>query len=120
LHKGVDYQSKPAAGVVAAAPGKVVEFGFRQKDLGHWIVIDHGSGVYTSYAHLKNTAPDLSMGARVKRGQDLGIMGMSGDLARSVHLHYEVRQGNLDTARSYFLLQPVDPFSLPGECPVNS
>ncbi|NND90202.1 MAG: M23 family metallopeptidase [Granulosicoccus sp.] len=120
LHKGVDYQSRPASAVVAAAAGTVVEFGFRQQDFGHWIVIDHGSGVYTGYAHLDRTEPGLAKGVRVTRGQPLGIMGKTGNSTSSVHLHYEIRRGNLATARSWFRLDPVDPFALPGRCEVDA
>lgn len=115
-HNGVDYQSKPAGAVVAAANGTIVELGFRKQDFGNWIVIDHGSGVYTSYSHLSLFSDNLSKGTKVKRGQKLGIMGKSGNAARAVHLHYELREGNYLKTGNWWLLNALDPFSLPERC----
>lgn len=116
LHKGIDFQSKPTGSVVAAGSGVIMESSFRQKDFGNWIVIDHGSNLFTGYAHLASVAADIRKGVHVERGQVLGVMGSSGDATTSIHLHYEVRHGNMATARSFFRLTPVDPFDLPGTC----
>lgn len=119
LHRGIDYQSKPVAGVVAAASGVVISSEFRQKDFGHWVVIDHGSGVYSAYAHLASVDPLIRKLAKVHAGQNLGVMGRSGNATNSIHLHYEIRRGDIAQARSYFKLKPVNPFSLPARCPAS-
>lgn len=115
-HRGLDYQSKPAGPVTAAADGVLREVSFRQQDFGHWIVIDHGSGVHTGYAHLASVTPGLSAGQRVRRGQPLGVMGKTGAAAVAIHLHYEVRTGDFNTPGGWFTMKDVDPFSLPAAC----
>lgn len=115
-HKGVDYHSRPAGDVVAAAAGIVREVGYREKDFGNWVVIDHGNGVYTGYAHLDSVMERMHAGASVEAGQTLGRMGSSGRAARAVHLHYEVRLGDYDTPRRWWGLTPIDPFAQPESC----
>lgn len=119
-HKGIDYQSKPAGKVVAAAPGSVITRGYRTSDFGNWVVIDHGSDVYTAYAHLASIDKSVTEGLQVIQGQALGTMGNSGpSWIRAIHLHYEVRTGNIDQARSFFNLKAIDPYAYPGSCPAS-
>ena len=118
LHNGIDMQSKPAGDVVAAGSGEVILSEFRKKDYGNWIVIDHGSNVYTSYAHLASVDPSISKGAQITQGQTLGVMGQSGHAATAVHLHYEIRQGKF-LNNNYFGLTPIDPFTLSSSCPAR-
>jgi murein DD-endopeptidase MepM/ murein hydrolase activator NlpD len=72
--------------VPAAAPGRVVEAG----DCGPYgttIVLKHGDGVRTRYAHL--SAMNVGVGDRVLQGQEIGRVGQSGR-ATGPHLHFEV------------------------------
>ncbi|MFK7889577.1 MAG: M23 family metallopeptidase [Granulosicoccus sp.] len=118
-HRGLDFQSRPAGPVIAAASGRVIELGVRPQDFGRWIVLDHDAGVYTAYAHLNSTSPGLQKGSRVVQGQSLGIMGSSGAATRAVHLHYEVRRGTLPDDIShgqFFGLEALNPFDLPANC----
>jgi murein DD-endopeptidase MepM/ murein hydrolase activator NlpD len=115
-HKGVDYQSKPAGPVVAAGSGRILKIDYRQKDYGHWVIIDHGRGVYTSYAHLANVEERLSVGTPVKQGQKLGVMGNSGAAAKAVHLHYELRKGDYHNPKGWWGLNPLNPFALSERC----
>ena len=117
-HRGIDLQSKPAGEVVAAASGQVLINQFREKDFGNFIVIDHGSDVFTSYAHLASVDSAIAEGSQVKQGQILGIMGRSGNATNAVHLHYEIRHGELSN-KNYFGLKEEDPFTLPGSCPAS-
>ena len=116
LHKGIDLQSRPAGNVVAAASGEVIISKDRKQDYGNWIVIDHGSDVYTAYAHLASVDPSIRKGAKVTQKQTLGIMGKTGGATSAVHLHYEIRQGKL-VNNNFFGLTPVDPFDLDLSCP---
>jgi murein DD-endopeptidase MepM/ murein hydrolase activator NlpD len=116
VHKGLDYYSKPAVAVIAAADGKVIAVKFRAADYGNWVIIDHGEGVYTSYAHLANVEGDITSGAVVKRGQVLGMMGNSGDATSAIHLHYEVATGDYNNPKAWFGLTPRDPFRLAARC----
>lgn len=114
LHKGLDFHSRPAVPIYAAGHGTVVERSFRSGDFGNMIVVDHGHGVYTRYAHLASVSDCIQEGATVQPGSELGMMGATGAAARAVHLHYEVLLGDLAKAGSSFLLDPIDPFTLDG------
>ena len=60
--------------------------------LGNHVLVDHGNGEYSLYAHLKQGSVAVKPGQRVARGEQLGAMGMSGD-AFLVHLHYQLQSG---------------------------
>lgn len=115
-HRGLDYHKRPAGDVIAAGDGVIRTLTYRQKDFGHWLVIDHGSDVYTAYGHLAKINPKLSVGMTVEQGHYLGVMGQTGAGARGIHLHYEVRQGDLNKPKGWWGLQPVNPFLLSAQC----
>ena len=117
LHKGIDYQSKPAGEIVAAGSGTIITQQFRQKDFGNWIVIDHGQGLYTSYAHLASVSAGVTKGRQVTRGETLGIMGATGNATTRIHLHVEYRVGDISNSKGYWGLTPIDPYELPERCP---
>ena len=110
LHKGLDFQSDPAGPVVAAGPGTVVESGYRD-DYGQYVVVDHGSNVYTRYAHLASRAGAARVGGIVRMGTRLGVMGNTASYRIPIHLHYEVLVGNYATPAASFGLEPVDLFA---------
>lgn len=58
--------------------------------LGNYVIIDHGNGEYSLFAHLKQGSVQVKPGQRVVRGEPIGAMGMSGD-AFLVHLHYQLQ-----------------------------
>lgn len=93
-HTGVDIASVRRAQVVAIADGTVVEHWpapdgyFRGHDIyGGYLVVDHGGGVISTYAHLSTTY--VHQGHRVKKGQVIGRTGNTG-ASRGDHLHFEV------------------------------
>ncbi len=111
LHKGVDYYSDSPVPVFAAAAGRVRSRSYRS-DYGNMIVIDHGDGVYTRYAHLESFArPDI--GDLVSPGDLLGIMGNTAGNTIPRHLHYEVLTGTWKPRLGSFALTPVDVMALP-------
>lgn len=110
LHKGVDYQSRPASMIVAAGDGAILEAGYRD-DYGNMVLIDHGDGVYTRYAHLANLAPGARKGATIAFGEPLGLMGQTSKYRVALHLHYEILTGDIANPRGSFGLTPVDPFA---------
>jgi murein DD-endopeptidase MepM/ murein hydrolase activator NlpD len=110
LHKGVDYQSDPAGPVLAAQAGTVLEAGYRD-DYGQYVLIDHGRGVFTRYAHLASLTSEARQGRTVKLGSQLGIMGNTASYRIPVHLHFEVLTGNYATPKKSFGLTPVDPLA---------
>lgn len=108
LHKGVDYHQRPAGEVYVAGDATVIEATYR-KDYGNMVVLDHGSGVYTRYAHLDSFRKGIRVGKKVKAGDVMGRMGNSGRV-RAVHLHYEILTGNYDNPKRSFGLEPRNPF----------
>ena len=60
--------------------------------LGNYVILDHGNGEYSLFAHLKQGSVRVKPGQRVARGAAIGGMGMSGD-AFLVHLHYQLQSG---------------------------
>lgn len=86
-HRGVDMVSDEQRDVFSAGSGQVVFAGYRGL-YGNLVVLDHGLGVETRYAHLSEVA--VNEGQMVQRGDRLGVMGDTGRTT-GVHLHYEVR-----------------------------
>ncbi|MBF0110871.1 MAG: peptidoglycan DD-metalloendopeptidase family protein [Magnetococcales bacterium] len=99
-HKGVDYAADMGTPVRAAGDGVVTHVGTKGS-FGKLILIRHNSQYTTAYAHLHRYANDIRPGARVKQGQMIGQVGMTG-ASTGPHLHYEVRVNNVQ----------VDPLSI--------
>lgn len=108
-HKGLDFFSRNGGPIMAAADGIVIERLYRD-DYGNVLLIDHGQGVYTRYAHLSSFAPGVTVGARVRAGQQIGLMGNTAAYAIPVHLHYEVLLGDYANPRASFGLTARSPF----------
>ncbi|MCS6948033.1 MAG: peptidoglycan DD-metalloendopeptidase family protein [Steroidobacteraceae bacterium] len=88
-HKGVDYAA-PIGTPIRAAGAGVVRFVGVNGGYGKVVEISHPNRVTTVYAHMSRFAPGLRAGDRVKQGEIIGYVGMSG-LATGPHLHYEYR-----------------------------
>ncbi|MEJ2061507.1 MAG: peptidoglycan DD-metalloendopeptidase family protein [Gammaproteobacteria bacterium] len=88
-HKGVDYAAPTGTPIRAAGDGKVV-FKGRKGGYGKVIILRHGAIYSTVYGHMSRYARGLSVGKRVRQGQIIGYVGMTG-LATGPHLHYEFR-----------------------------
>ena len=90
FHNGIDIAGTGyGSPVYAANNGTAVEVGYRSLD-GNYIVIDHGTGYYTLYAHL--SAHYIQRGQVVERGQVIGAVGNSG-WATGPHLHFSLFKG---------------------------
>lgn len=110
LHKGVDYHSEEVSHVYAAGSGTIVEAVYRD-DYGNMVIIDHGNGVYTRYAHLEAFGSGITEGKSVTGTTKLGRMGQTAGYRVVVHLHYEVLLGDFNTPAKSFGLNPVDPLA---------
>ncbi|MDQ3994399.1 MAG: peptidoglycan DD-metalloendopeptidase family protein [Actinomycetota bacterium] len=88
FHTGIDYPASAGARVSAARSGRVARAGWDPGGYGYLVVVGHGSGVWTWYAHLSRI--DVSRGQRVARGARLGAVGSTG-FSTGPHLHFEVR-----------------------------
>lgn len=102
MHKGIDFAAEHGSEVIAPADGVVIFAGNR----GHYgkaLVLDHGFGLQTHYAHLSNY--QVAVGQKIKRGQLIAAVGNTGRTT-GAHLHYEVRyRGIPQDPLRYFLSQ---------------
>ncbi len=89
MHPGIDIRAAYGTPVAAAGDGDVV-FAGRDPGYGGLVIVDHGNGLESLYAHLSGIY--VRDGDRVRRGQSVGAVGASGR-ATGAHLHYEVRLG---------------------------
>ena len=99
-HNGLDLIAPAGDPVYAVADGTVKEIIRSRKGLGNVVVIDHGNGYVTRYAHLADI--ETRKGRKVRRGARLGYVGVSGN-SFAPHLHYEVLRDTL-------VLDPVNHF----------
>ena len=88
-HQGVDYAAPRGTPVRATGTGRV-SFAGRKGGYGKTIVLTHGNGYTTLYAHLSRYAKGTRKGKQVRQGQLIGYVGSTG-ISTGPHLHYEFR-----------------------------
>lgn len=88
-HKGVDYAAPMKTPIRATGDG-MVKFAGRKKGYGKTIILRHGGKYETVYAHMNHFKKGLKNGSRVKQGDVIGYVGMTG-WTTGPHLHYEFR-----------------------------
>jgi murein DD-endopeptidase MepM/ murein hydrolase activator NlpD len=86
MHTGIDIGAKYGTNIVAADSGTVITSKY-SSSYGNYIVISHGNGVTTLYAHLSSRS--VKEGASVTQGQTIGKCGSTG-ISTGAHLHFEV------------------------------
>ncbi len=91
-HKAIDIANKSAGSILSADSGTIVAAGWDPSGYGNKIVVDHGNGFNTLYAHL--SLIQVNIGQRVNRGDVIGQMGNTGR-STGTHLHFEIRQGGI-------------------------
>lgn len=100
FHAGLDISTRRGTPIKAPADG-VVTFAGVEGSLGRMVVINHGHGLVTRYAHLKKSV--VTVGKKVKRGELIGQVGNTGR-STGPHLHYEVLlSGTPTNPRNYIL-----------------
>ncbi|MCI1648517.1 MAG: M23 family metallopeptidase [Bacteroides sp.] len=101
FHAGMDFSAHPGTDVYATGDGTVVKVGW-ETGYGNTIVINHGFGYQTVYAHLK--AFHTKVGKKVVRGEVIGEVGSSGR-STGPHLHYEVHvKGEVVNPVNYYFM----------------
>ncbi len=91
LHKGLDMASSLNTPIYATADA-TVKFSGTQSGYGNVVVLDHGGGYETYYAHLNRRL--VTVGQTISRGDRIALMGNTGR-STGVHLHYEIRKDNV-------------------------
>jgi murein DD-endopeptidase MepM/ murein hydrolase activator NlpD len=97
MHSGLDIATNHGTAISATADGMVI-FAGSHSGYGNIVVIDHGYGLTTRYAHMSSI--DVTVGQHVMRGKKIGAVGSTGR-STAPHCHYEVRLHD----------RPVDPFN---------
>lgn len=100
-HYGVDYAAPTGTPVVSIGDGQVVAKAYQAAGGGNYLKIKHNSVYTTSYMHLSKYGPGIANGVRVKQGQVIGYVGMTG-LASGPHLDFRV----------FFNGSPMDPLKV--------
>ncbi|MBN1925443.1 MAG: M23 family metallopeptidase [Prolixibacteraceae bacterium] len=106
FHWGMDFVAPRGTAVYATGDGVVESTLTRRTGHGKHIVVDHGYGYKTLYAHLNkfNVVP----GQKVKRGQIIGYVGSTGT-STAPHLHYEVEKNNKKVDPKYYFFKDLTP-----------
>ena len=101
FHYGMDFTAPLGTDVYATGNGTVVGILSAQRGLGKHIIIDHGFGYTSIYAHLSNF--NVRVGQKVLRGDVIGFVGSTGTSVTN-HLHYEIKLNgvNVDPVNYYF------------------
>ncbi len=94
LHGGIDIGAPLGAPIGAAKAGRVSFVGWDADGYGNWVIVDHGGGMTTRYAHMSTGTVAVSVGDMVEAGDLIGGIGSTGR-STGPHLHFEVRSGAL-------------------------
>ena len=91
-HKGLDIAAGSGTSIYAGAAGTVTAAGWNTGGYGYFVMVDHGNGYVTLYAHMSKVL--ATTGAAVNCGDVIGEVGTTGDSTGN-HLHFEVRYNNV-------------------------
>jgi len=92
-HKGIDFAAPVGTPIKAAGSGRVIFRGVKG-GYGNAVILAHAGSVTTLYGHMSRFTRGLRVGDKVKQGEVIGYVGMTG-LATGPHLHYEYRVGGV-------------------------
>jgi murein DD-endopeptidase MepM/ murein hydrolase activator NlpD len=101
MHWGMDFSAPTGTEIFATGDGTVTKVNKGRRGYGKHVIIDHGYGYQTLYAHMSEI--DVRRGQKVKRGDVIGLVGNTG-ISSAPHLHYEViKDGKkINPANFYF------------------
>ncbi len=104
MHPGIDFSAPQGTPVYATGGGKVKQVKSSFTGYGKQVIIDHGYGYQTRYAHLQDF--NIKAGQKVERGQCIGYVGNTGT-STAPHLHYEVFKDNERVNPIYYFYQDI-------------
>lgn len=87
MHTGIDFTCPRGTPIHASGDGEIVDIEYMKSGYGTHVIIDHGFGYQSLYAHMDEV--DVVLGQKIKRGQVIGKVGNTGT-STAPHLHYEV------------------------------
>lgn len=108
MHKGVDYAAPTGTPIMAAGDARV-QFAGWQGGYGRTVILDHGKGHTTLYAHMSRLGK-IKQGQRVSQGTVIGYVGTTG-LSTGPHLHYEFRINGVHRNPLSVTMPPPEPLS---------
>lgn len=106
MHWGMDFSAPQGTNIYATGDGVVQLAKKSRKGFGNHVVINHGYGYETTYAHMSKFY--VRKGQNVKRGDLIGLVGSTGS-STAPHLHYEVKKGNQKLNPVYFYHNDLTP-----------
>jgi murein DD-endopeptidase MepM/ murein hydrolase activator NlpD len=106
MHAGLDFTASTGTPIYATADGTVKESNFNIGGYGNHVVINHGFGYETLYAHMVRIK--AKKGQKVKRGEVIGWVGSTGK-STGPHLHYEVHKNGNPLDPVYFFYNDLTP-----------
>ena len=98
FHRGIDIAAPSGTPIYASASGTVIYSGFNTGGFGNFVMIDHGNGYQTYYAHNKSL--NVKVGQKVSKGQQIATVGSTGNSTGN-HVHFEIRLNGT----------PINPYS---------
>jgi len=106
MHEGIDFTAPIGTPIYATGDGVVERLKGKMSGYGKVIVIDHGYGYESLYAHMSKKI--VKPGDKVKRGQIIGYVGNTGR-STGPHLHYEVRKNKKPVNPAHYFFQDLTP-----------
>jgi murein DD-endopeptidase MepM/ murein hydrolase activator NlpD len=106
LHAGLDFTAPQGTPIYATADGVVRDAGFNTGGYGNRVMINHGFGYQTIYAHMYRIK--ARVGDRVKRGEVIGYVGNTGK-STGPHCHYEVHRNGVPVDPIYYFYNDLTP-----------
>ncbi|TAG13638.1 MAG: M23 family metallopeptidase [Sphingobacteriia bacterium] len=106
LHAGLDFTAPTGTPIYATADGIIKDAGFNTGGYGNRVVINHGFGYETIYAHMYRIKARI--GAKIKRGEVIGYVGNTGK-STGPHCHYEVHRKGIPLDPIYYFYNDLTP-----------
>ncbi|MDA3880035.1 MAG: M23 family metallopeptidase [Prolixibacteraceae bacterium] len=106
FHFGMDFVAQSGTNIYATGAGKVTAVRTHRNGHGKHVIIDHGYGYETLYAHMSEF--NVKVGDSVSRGQVIGFVGTTGT-STAPHLHYEVHKNGKNVDPKYYYFKDLSP-----------
>lgn len=105
-HTGIDFKAQTGTPIYTTGDG-IIEAQHYEGGYGNTVIVNHGYGYRTRYAHMSSYARGLGVGQKVKRGSVIGYVGSTG-ASVGPHLHYEVEYGAQKVDPALFFYNDLD------------